>query len=251
MAAPIKNTLIVPGESIGDIKLGMKFGEATKEIDDEVFYTGETGHCAHFFIKKIPDDVSPQDKKRLAGKFFNIDNSEVEKVIKNDEVFKNSIDILYIPISMMPEDFDFFKKNYIINHIETSDFAFYTKDGIRIGMPLYEVEKIHGKLELTASYQSEAGYSPEDVTTKDGLTMKIELDPKITPEADIYKDCGIDYSGVDGDYNRTTSKYSKTCIVKSFVAICGYKNNSPLCPDKVLQMNDSTLQGRVYSGKND
>lgn len=121
MAEPIKNTLIVPGESIGDFKLGMKFGEATKEMNDEAFYTSMMG-CSHFhfMINKIADDVSSEARKSIAGKFFNIDSAdfklfnlkypEFEKAIDNNEGFKNSTEIISIPMSDYPRNFDFFKK---------------------------------------------------------------------------------------------------------------------------------------------
>jgi hypothetical protein len=120
MAASIKNTLIVPGESIGDFKLGTKLSEATKEMNDDVFYTAQLGHAVYFTINKIADNVPPEARKRIAGKFFDIDSMdsklfnlqypEFAQSTKYRYVFTNSTPILFIGMSMIPEDFDFFKK---------------------------------------------------------------------------------------------------------------------------------------------
>ena len=105
----------------------------------------------------------------------------------------------------------FSKKNYIIDEVKTSHFAFHTKDGIRVGTPLYEVEKIYGKLTLILP-RGEGSSGIEYTSTNDGLSMEIELDPAMATETLNMNGCGIDYqeggSPQTSSYQYTT-KYSK------------------------------------------
>lgn len=272
MAASIKNTLIVPGESIGDFKLGTKLSEATKEMNDEVFYTLYGNGCSAevFTIRQFTDKVNHNEKKRLAGKIFNgwEYNSKSERVQENllfNDVLQNmsniSTDLLDLPRAIFythnyqgGENFDFFKKNYIIDEVKTSHFAFHTKDGIRVGMPLYEVEKIYGKLTLEEGL-GEGSSGIEYTSTNDGLSMEIELDPAMATETLNMNGCGIDYqeggSPQTGSYQYTT-KYSKACIVKSITVKCLSEYGarpSPLCPDGYRDMNETILIGGTYTGE--
>jgi hypothetical protein len=282
MPASIKNTLIVPGESIGDFKLGMKFGEATKEMNDEAFYTSMMG-CSHFhfMINKIADDVSSEARKSIAGKFFNIDSAdfklfnlkypEFEKAIHNNEDFKNSTVIISIPMGDYPRNFDFFKKNYIIEEIRTYNPMFHTQDGIRVGTTLDEVEKIYGKFTVRRDLYETSNFM--EYIEINGLLMNVRVDfnlaeaklaeaklveaSKMTEEMteemgremrskmrDEMTNCGIDYQEFSGPYKskyESTTKYKKYCIVESFAVRCDRYKPSPLCPDGYRDINDIVL----------
>lgn len=69
-ASSIKNTLIVPVNAIGDLKLEMTFGEATKKLDRNVFYVYLCVDFCYLHINKISDNIPLSVRKKLQENFL-------------------------------------------------------------------------------------------------------------------------------------------------------------------------------------